>query len=80
VARRPTLDRELMDAASARLLPEDVPIAAMLLAATRVPDIATVLDMPIADVRNRALRIIGKLQAGNRSKPAARVVDLGPSA
>jgi DNA-binding NarL/FixJ family response regulator len=67
--RRPALDTELIEAASARLLTDDLPIAAMLLSATPVGDIATVVDTSVADVRSRALRIIGRLQAGNRRRP-----------
>jgi DNA-binding NarL/FixJ family response regulator len=67
--RRPALDNELVQAASARLLTDDLPIAAMLLSATPVADIATIVDTSVADVRRRALRIIGRLQAGNR-RPA----------
>jgi DNA-binding NarL/FixJ family response regulator len=63
---RAALDDELIEAASARLLTDDLPIAAMLLSATPVRDIATVVDTSVADVRRRALRIIGRLQAGNR--------------
>lgn len=60
---RPTLDPELMQAASARVLTEDLPIATMLLAGTPVVDIADILDTTSVDIRNRALRIIGRLQA-----------------
>jgi DNA-binding NarL/FixJ family response regulator len=67
--RRPALDRELVDAASARLLTEDLPIAAMLLDATPVGEIAEILDVSVADVRSRGLRIIGRLQAGDRLRP-----------
>jgi DNA-binding NarL/FixJ family response regulator len=72
--RRPALDSELIEAASARLLTDDLPIAAMLLSATPVRDIATNVDTSVADVRRRALRIIGRLQAGNRRRaiPPAR--------
>jgi DNA-binding NarL/FixJ family response regulator len=80
VARRPARDPELIEAASAQLLAEDVPIASMLLAATPVAEIAYVLDVPVADVRTRALRIIGRLQAGNRLKASAPVADRGPLA
>jgi DNA-binding NarL/FixJ family response regulator len=66
--RRPALDNELIEAASARLLTDDLPIAAMLLSATPVGDIATIVDTSVADVRRRALRIIGRLQAGNRRR------------
>ena len=60
---RPTLDPELIHAASARVLAEDLPIATMLLAGTPVVDIADILDTTSTDIRNRALRIIGRLQA-----------------
>jgi DNA-binding NarL/FixJ family response regulator len=66
--RRPALDNELIEAASARLLTDDLPIAAMLLSATPVGDIATIVETSVADVRRRALRIIGRLQAGSRRR------------
>jgi DNA-binding NarL/FixJ family response regulator len=64
---RPALDPERIQAASARLLTEDLPIATMLLAGTTIADIADTLDTTTADVRHRALRVIGRLQA---SQPA----------
>lgn len=67
-AEPPELDPELMEAASARLLSEDLPIATMLVAATPMAQIAHVLGTSVDDVRRRALRIIGRLQAGNRLK------------
>jgi DNA-binding NarL/FixJ family response regulator len=67
--RRATLDHELIEAASARLLTDDLPIAAMLLSATPVVEIADIVDIPVTEVRRRALRIIGRLQAGNRRRP-----------
>jgi DNA-binding NarL/FixJ family response regulator len=66
--RRPTLDHELVGAASARLPADDLPIAAMLLSHTPVTEIASVVDMSVTEVRRRALRIIGRLQAGNRRR------------
>ena len=79
--RRPPLDNELIEAASARLLTDDLPIAAMLLCATPLADIATIVDTSVADVRRRALRIIGRLQAGNRRRanPPATGATLGTS-
>lgn len=62
---RPVLDPERIQAASARLLTEDLPIATMLLAGTPIADIADTLDATIADVRHRALRVIGRLQASH---------------
>jgi DNA-binding NarL/FixJ family response regulator len=64
--KRPNLSHELIQAASARLVSDDLPIAAMLLSATPVAEIARSVDMPVTDVRRRALRIIGRLQAGHR--------------
>jgi DNA-binding NarL/FixJ family response regulator len=62
---RPALDPERIQAASARLLTEDLPIATMLLAGAPIADIADTLDTTTADVRHRALRIIGRLQASH---------------
>jgi DNA-binding NarL/FixJ family response regulator len=62
---RRALDPERIQAASARLFAEDLPIATMLLAGTAIADIADILDTTTADVRHRALRIIGRLQAGH---------------
>jgi DNA-binding NarL/FixJ family response regulator len=69
---RRQLDAELIHAASARVLTEDLPIATMLLGATAVGDIADVLDTTTTDVRNRALRIIGRLQASHIRRSARR--------
>jgi DNA-binding NarL/FixJ family response regulator len=73
--RRPTLDHELIQAASARLLTDDLPIAAMLLSATPLAEIASSVDMSVSEVRRRALRIIGRLQAGNRRRPGRPATD-----
>jgi DNA-binding NarL/FixJ family response regulator len=75
--RRPELNRELIDAASARLLTDDLPIAAMLLDATPVSEIAEILDMSVADVRRRGLRIIGRLQARDRLRSPTTPSDPG---
>jgi DNA-binding NarL/FixJ family response regulator len=69
---RPPLDHELIQAAAARLLADDLPIATMLLAGHAVADIAATLDTSGADVRRRALRIIGRLQARGRGRDGAR--------
>jgi DNA-binding Lrp family transcriptional regulator len=45
---------------------EDLPVAAMLLGATPIAQIAETLGLSAADVRRRALRIIGRLQSGQR--------------
>ena len=76
-SQRPELDRELIDAASARLAAEDLPIASMLLDATPVPEIAATLDMSVNDVRIRGLRIIGRLQASDRLTSPATPPDGG---
>ena len=73
--RRPTLDHELIQAASARLLTDDLPIATMLLSATPVAEIASSVDMSVNEVRRRALRIIGRLQAGKRRRPGRPATD-----
>lgn len=65
---RPRPDPDLLEAASARLSAEDVPVAAMLLAATPIADIAQVLSISVAEVRSVALRIVGRLQAGHRPR------------
>jgi nucleotide-binding universal stress UspA family protein len=62
---RPELDPERVHAASARLLTEDLPVATMLIAGTSIADIADVLDTTTADIRHRALHVIGRLQAGH---------------
>jgi hypothetical protein len=53
------------------VLAEDLPIATMLLARTSVVDIADILDTTSTDIRNRALRIIGRLQATPAADEAA---------
>jgi DNA-binding NarL/FixJ family response regulator len=65
---RAPLDPELIEAASARLLVDDLPVASMLLGATPVVDIADLRGLSVAEVRSRALRIIGRLQAGRRGR------------
>ena len=62
-ARMPPLFPEAMSAASARLAPEDLPIAGMLFARVSVAEIADTLGVHRDEVRGRALRIIGELQA-----------------
>lgn len=67
VSRMPELDPEAMEAASSRLRAEDLPIAGMLFAGTAVADIAITLGLTVAEVRARALRIIGEMQARDRT-------------
>jgi DNA-binding NarL/FixJ family response regulator len=65
-SRVPPPDPELIEAASARLDAEDLPIVGMLFARVRVDDIATTLGIQAREVRARALRIIGEMQAHDR--------------
>jgi DNA-binding NarL/FixJ family response regulator len=62
----PSPDPEALEAASSRLRAEDLPILGMLFASLRVDDIATTLGVDPRDVRARALRIIGEMQAQDR--------------
>jgi DNA-binding NarL/FixJ family response regulator len=78
---RRQFDPELIHAASARLRPEDLPIATMLLGGTAVADIADILETTTTDVRNRALRIIGRLRASRTTDAGAerdRTADFFP--
>jgi DNA-binding NarL/FixJ family response regulator len=65
-SRVPPPNPELIEAASARLDAEDLPIVGMLFARVRVEDIATTLGVEPREVRARALRIIGEMQAHDR--------------
>jgi DNA-binding NarL/FixJ family response regulator len=56
-------DAEAIDAASSGLCAEDLPILGMLFARIRVEDIAETLGVEAREVRARALRIIGEMQA-----------------
>ena len=69
--RRPT--PKLIEAASSRLDAEDLPIVGMLFARVRVDDIATTLGVDPREVRARALRIIGEMQAQDRRHGHAAV-------
>ena len=62
-SRVPSPDPELIEAASARLDAEDLPIVGMLFAKVRVGDIATTLGVEPREVEARALRTIGEMQA-----------------
>ena len=57
---------EAIEAASSRLLSEDLPILGMLFARMRVAEIAATLGVEPREVRSRALRIIGEMQAQDR--------------
>ena len=69
----PSPDPELIEAASARLDAEDLPIVGMLFASVGVDDIATTLGVEPREVRARALRIIGEMQAHDRRHGHAAV-------
>ena len=64
--RMPELSPESMSAAFSRLDATDLPIAGMLVSRVGVPDVAATLELDADDVRGRALRIIGELQARDR--------------
>jgi DNA-binding NarL/FixJ family response regulator len=59
----PSPDPELIEAASASLDAGHLPIVGMLFARVRVDDIAMTLGIEPREVRARALRIIGEMQA-----------------
>jgi DNA-binding NarL/FixJ family response regulator len=65
-SRVPPPGPELIDAASARLDADDLPIVGMLFARVRVDDIATTLGVEPREIQARALRIIGEMQAQDR--------------
>ena len=69
----PAPDPEVIEAASSRLDAEDLPIVGMLFARVRVADIATTLDVEPREVRWRALRSIGEMQAHDRRHGHAAV-------
>jgi DNA-binding NarL/FixJ family response regulator len=73
-ARLPAPDPELIQAASSRVGPDDLPVIGMLFARVPVREIADTLDTTPADVRARALRIIAEMQATDRVE-AALVAD-----
>src|SRR4051812_5517258 len=59
----PSPDPEVIEAASSQLDAEDLPIVGMLFARVRVGDIATTLGVDPREIRARARRIIGEMQA-----------------
>jgi DNA-binding NarL/FixJ family response regulator len=69
-SRVPSLDPELIEAASAGVDAEDLPIVGMLFARVAVADIAATLGVEPREVRARALRIIGEMQAQDRRQGA----------
>jgi DNA-binding NarL/FixJ family response regulator len=66
-SRVPTPDSETIAAACSRLADEDLAVAELLLARVTAAEIAQRLDIPVSEARARALRIIAKMQAGDRS-------------
>lgn len=72
---RPQLHNEVVEAASARLTPDELPVVGMLLGGVPVVDIARILALSVSEVRRRALRIIGRLQAGYRVPALGRIPD-----
>jgi DNA-binding NarL/FixJ family response regulator len=77
----PPLHPDAMSAASTRLAPEDLSVAGMLFSRVAVADIAEALGLRPEDVRARALRIIGELQArdriGGETRPRRAAFSLG---
>lgn len=69
----PSPDPEVIEAASSRLDAEDLPIVGMLFARVRVGDIAATLGIEPREVRSRALRMIGEMQAFDRRRGHAAV-------
>jgi DNA-binding NarL/FixJ family response regulator len=69
----PSPDPELIEAASARLEADDLPIVGMLFARVQARDIATALGIEPREVRARALRVIGEMQAHDRRHGHAAV-------
>ena len=67
----PSPGPEAMDAASSRLLAEDLPVVGMLFARIGVDEIATTMGLQPREVRSRALRIIAAMQANDRGHDQA---------
>jgi DNA-binding NarL/FixJ family response regulator len=72
-AEVPSPGPEAMDAASSRLLAEDLPVVGMLFAGIGVDEIATTMGLEPREVRARALRIIAAMQANDRGHDQAAV-------
>jgi DNA-binding NarL/FixJ family response regulator len=72
-SRMPSLHPELIEAASAGVDADDLPIVGMLFARVRLGDIAATLAIEPREVRARALRIIGEMQAHDRRQAPATV-------
>jgi DNA-binding NarL/FixJ family response regulator len=65
-------DPEFLEAASARLVEDDLPVLGMLFARVPVVEIAETLGVSAGEVKARALRIIGEMQASDRIALAAQ--------
>jgi DNA-binding NarL/FixJ family response regulator len=65
--RMPPLFPDAMSAACARLAAEDLPIAGMLFSRVAIQEIAETLGLHPQEVRARSLKIIGELQARDRT-------------
>jgi DNA-binding NarL/FixJ family response regulator len=63
----PRPDPETVEAVSARLRPEDLPVVGMLFAGERVQSIAETLGLDPAEVQAQAMRIIGVMQQRERA-------------
>lgn len=72
-SRMPPLHPGAMNAASSRLAPEDLAVAGMLFSRVTVAEVAETLGLHPGEVRARALKIIGELQARDRIGAAASV-------
>jgi DNA-binding NarL/FixJ family response regulator len=70
-AEAPSPEPEEIEAACSRLPAGDLPVVGMLFARVSVAEIARTLGTTRADVRNRALRAIGEMQAGDRVRRPA---------
>ena len=68
----PRPDPEFVEAASSRLIDQDLPVLGMLFGRVPARDIAETLGMGVPDVRARALRIIGEMQAADRREAPPR--------
>jgi DNA-binding NarL/FixJ family response regulator len=71
-SRLPQPDPEKVEAASSRLQDADLPVLGMLFARVSVTEIADTLGTTTANIRARALRIIGEMQAADRVRDPLR--------
>lgn len=71
-ARRESVAPELMQAASARLTAADLPITGMLIGRVPLEEIGAILELSLGEVRARALRVIGLMQAATNPERLTR--------